>query len=268
MLIKSITNKQFFPLILALMCSVGQASGVSFAQNQVLISAEQLSDKDSHDIIRCVISNQSSFTLASINLQTKSSEFQFELLDSSGKTILQDAKWSNDYAQKGSPRYEKPRAAIGDYIHPGQKIEFDLDLQAAYGEQLKRGKMLKVSWVNIWEDKEVDVGEWRDSNGIETPRHRETFHFPMPRWELSVSLPLMQKNLNDTNTTDSQQTTETSRVNHRPPGDSAGETRAPESTPPANLPSDLPADTNSWWWTLLALPLALLAWLGLRLRKP
>jgi len=232
------------------------ASVVSSTKNDFTLTAEYTTDNAAKSQVTCTLINRSDYSLVFTSV-SPSSAFQFKLFDVSGNIIPQEPKWANMHAQIGSTRYHNPGSMMVGFVRPDQKNEFQLDLKEAYGAKAEMGRILTITWENRWyrPDDVFDTPERKLPNGTVIPAHKEKIHFP-GLLELTVSLPLTQ---ND-GAGAIQPFDDQSPVSN--PGN-------PTSQPPPEKSPEPPehSHVSPWWWALLAIPLILLTWFGLRLWK-
>lgn len=235
-------NLQSFRVWLFVVVSLLSMSGtcsaekVSHTKEGIIITVETNTQNEKTNVIT-VLANRSENVIAAYNLQTHSGAFHFKLLDADGNTVPQNPEWAKTYAQKESLRYKRPRSFSVVVVGPGEDTDFEFDLEDAYGENLRSGDRLEVSWESTFLGSTVLISDYKDYQGNLVKGGEKEYKFP-PRWDISVTLPLGK----------------TEQKNSKIAQSAAGTT------------SRSAALTNPMWW-LLAIPLVILTWLGLRRTK-
>jgi len=245
--------------------SPGIAKAVSTTKEGITLAAESTIGPSGKTHITCSLTNDSPFVLAAVNTPSKCPCFQFKLLDSKGKHILQNVQWAKVHQQDELNDESLNARGINQvYVYPSKKREFQFDLEDAYGDRAAQGRTLEVKWRNIFGGPEtpIEVPESIGTSGTIVPAHDEKNHFP-GLWTVSVSVPLPQRAGDKSTSPDSDHPSA-----NQPPEKTSQET--PSSKTPqliASTPKNPPTSPNPWWWALLAIPALLMVWLGLRTRK-
>ena len=103
-------RRGFAIVMLVVSCTLVKATTVKNRKDDVEITVTTKKDYTGKTLIDCTLYNQSPHTIATINLQTPSSVFYFQLFDRAGNVIQQDPEWAKSFAQKISWRYNRPRS--------------------------------------------------------------------------------------------------------------------------------------------------------------
>lgn len=245
------------------MCPCAHANEISNTKDGIQLDARLEIGADGKSKIICILFNKSNHILASYNKITRSSEFQINLLDGEGARIPQESKWAEEYVQKDSKRFRDPRSSgVEECIEPGTKVEFEFDLEDAYGARMTMGRSLNLSWESLWLQGTAESTERRNAEGKIVPRYVEKYFFPS-RWNISVTLPLPKKTGEDV-----PPPAIDPKVLTPPPKDLLPKVDAikPQSAV-ARTPANEVMNSTPWWWALLLIPLLLIARLLMRPRN-
>lgn len=284
-------------LILALLATWSSviAEGVSTTKDGITLAAEASVTASGRAHITCTLTNQSPYTLASVHAHSACTCFQFKLLDAKGNRVPQEKNWANDHRQDEPNASDTSAIGLNEvFLAPSEKKEFQFNLADAYGERAAEGHTLEVKWINVYSGPEtiINVGQRTDPDGRVVPAHNEKVHFP-GLWTVSVSLPLPQREGTgeplsfddvtagpagveiDLTAPEFRFRVESLKHIERPTDphgldegalDGIKQTSAPSPNQPVHpVSTQSSASPNRWWWSLIASPVLLLAWLGLRL---
>ena len=255
--------------MLLLIFSTVHASEVSDTKDEVTLSVKCEVANNGNNHISCTILNNSSHLLGMNYDKGTRVGLQFKLFDDNGIVVPQKAVWARDHAQEGTDLYERPRGQMGYNLRPLDRTGYAFDLEDAYGDSAVKGRKLEVTWNswNYWADLDRDVPAGVDSKGNPVKAHKEKVHFP-PGWKLSVALSIPNGGHGESsipNTTEEHPITPSTQTPvPEPPADKLSSNKSSAQNPPSESTQSL---INPWWWGLIAIPLLLFAWLGLRLRK-
>ncbi len=177
----------FAIVMLVVSCTLVKATTVKNRKDDVEITVTTKKDYTGKTLIDCTLYNQSPHTIATINLQTPSSVFYFQLFDRAGNVIQQDPEWAKSFAQKISWRYNRPRSMRLDVINPGENQKFQFFLEDAYGTESPKGHIMAISWESQYLDDIIDTNAYKNDKGEQVERGEKKYMFP-PKWDISVRL--------------------------------------------------------------------------------
>lgn len=206
-------------------------------------------------LISCVLANNSQYTIAAINLQSRSSVFYFKLLDNTGKEIEHNPGWSKTFAQKSSERYRRPRSYGMDQVYSGKEIKFEFYLEDAYNLDGRNVQEILVSWESWYDGKTLITSDHRNAVGDTIKGTEEAYMFP-ERWDISVSLPLEEIGGGQPQTISGKST-----------GNAEALTKSPKEADTGNLMdrtsgNEKPQSSYRWWISIF--PIAFLIIIALR----
>jgi hypothetical protein len=244
--------------------SSGIAEMLSTTKDGITIAAEAALSANGKTHITCTLTNRSLYTLASLHTGSASPCFQLSMLDDKDDRVPQEETWFMVHRQEEWNDTNDHRSYNEVWIAPSKSREFQFDLEDAYGERTTQGRTLIVKWKNFYSGPEtnLEIREMKGADGQVVPAHREPVHFP-GLWTVSVTLPLPKKVVQKY----AVKSTDLSSANP-PPENTSQEipiNKAHQLT--TNTPRSSTNRPSPWWWGLIAIPLLLFAWLGLRLRK-
>ena len=246
------------------MMAVMRLTAASGARDEISIYASTSETDDGKFHVTCKVVNESKHTLVWGALKFGNCGFQICLLDENDRIVLQNAKWAEAYGQEGTFGYTHPRGMTGSNMKPAEQVGFEFDLEEAYGERAALGRKLLVVWVGaqLWDDVKHEVPSGIDANGNPLEPHLAKVEFPRD-WKLTITVPI-QKTKNSEG-----QTLHKSPTAIPPSNSPVSNADSPRSFAPVQptVSASSAYPSNSWWWSILAIPVLLLAWLVLRLRS-
>lgn len=149
------------------------------------------------------------------------------------------------------------------FLHKSEKIDWSFILGDAFGERAKKGRRLTVTWHLAYNTSRqlADFTRMNQTNhGIPLVENK----FP-EGWSISATLdlPKWQGMPHDVDVAKPQ-----NGKSDIGAGEAVPTSAAAHHTASVQPVAPTPSIANPWWWGLLAIPAILLAWLGLRPKKP
>ncbi len=243
---------------------------VNRLDKKVTLAAMCAAGTTSNRHVTCQLANDSQFPIEFGYLDPDCAAFQFRLLDGAGRALAQEPIWAEQCWQRGAWSHRRLRTTLTDFVEPSGKRKFEVDLETAYGARAALGRVLEITWqvYNSERGGYVNIPPHLDAAGTLTPASCEPDHF-RGDWELKVVMTLPPENPPDgSSDTRAAQALEQPPA-HSPGGENTQQSPTSQSRPSAAAPGkDVAVRVSPWWWALVAIPLLLLAWLGLRLRNP
>lgn len=259
------TTKRLIMAAISVILSVTRVPAASDTKNGIALYVKASKNTGNKTTVTCRIVNESAHKLLWGMLKSGGCGFQIKLYDAEGKLLPQEKRWAEDNAQEGTWNIAHPRGISGSVADPAQVVtDSEFDLEDAYGNLAAQGRKLVVSWRGAqqwWVKDKNGNAQPTDENGNLVVPPQVAFDFTYD-WKLKATVPLPPPE----GTGDATAPPGTDPPPANPPSVQPPPAALPESPPTKSQAGDVTAATG-WWWALLAIPLLLLAWLGLRLRK-